>query len=100
MAIIKTTACSPHATWKVIIIEVIIIQGLNVELVKILYMIRITLVMKLTLNGTYLYVKPTTVLFLFEFKQCVEHVFYIELSQYTVLVRNSIFCVIFKTKLY
>ena len=38
--------------------------------------------MKLTLNGTYLYVKPTTVLFLFEFNQCVEHVFY-ELSQYT-----------------
>jgi len=37
--------------------------------------------MKLTLNGTCLYMKPTTVLFLFELEQYVEHVFY-ELSQY------------------
>ena len=37
---------------------------------------------KLTLNGTCLYMKPTTILFLFELEQCVEHVFY-ELSQYT-----------------
>ncbi|KYM85984.1 hypothetical protein ALC53_04345 [Atta colombica] len=37
---------------------------------------------KLTLNGIYLYMKSTTMLFLFELKQCVEHVFY-ELSQYT-----------------
>jgi len=53
------------------------IQDLNVELVKI-YMNNV----KLTLNGTCLYTKPTTVLFLFELEQCVEHVFY-ELSQYT-----------------
>ena len=37
---------------------------------------------KLTLNGTCLYMKPTTVFFLFELEQCVQHVFY-ELSQYT-----------------
>jgi len=36
--------------------------------------------MKLTLNGTCLYMKPTTVLFLFELEKCIEHVFY-ELSQ-------------------
>ena len=38
--------------------------------------------MKLTLNVICLYMKPTTVLFLFELEQCVEHVFY-ELNQYT-----------------
>ena len=38
--------------------------------------------MKLTLNGTCLYMKSTTVLFLFELEQCIEHVFY-ELSQWT-----------------
>jgi len=37
---------------------------------------------KLTLNGTCLYMNPTTVLFLFELEQYIEHVFY-ELSQYT-----------------
>jgi len=36
---------------------------------------------KLTLNGTCLFIKPTIVLFLFELEQCVEHVFD-ELSQY------------------
>jgi len=38
--------------------------------------------MKLTLNGTCLYMKPTTVLFLFELEKYIEHVFY-ELSQWT-----------------
>jgi len=60
-------------------------QDLNVELVKIYDMNNV----KLTLNGTCLYTKPTTVLFLFELEQCVEHVFY-ELSQYTHDVRNSL----------
>jgi len=36
---------------------------------------------KLTLNGMFVHCKPTIVLFLFELKQCVEHVFY-EMSQY------------------
>jgi len=82
----------PHAMWKTFIEKCadienlmqstvpsssssISIQDLSVELVKIYDM-------KLTLNGTCLYMKPTTVLFLFELEQCVEHVFY-ELNQYT-----------------
>jgi len=52
------------------------IQDLKVKLVKI-YDTNV----KLTLNGI-CYMKLTTVLFLFELEQCVEHVFY-ELSQYT-----------------
>ena len=44
------------------------IQDLNVELVKIYD----TNNMKLTLNGICLYMKPTTLLFLFELEQCVK----------------------------
>jgi len=47
------------------------IQDLNVELVKIYD----TNNMKLTLNGTCLYMKPTTALFLFELEQCVKQCF-------------------------
>jgi len=57
------------------------IQDLNVKLVKI-YDTNNEYMIKLTLNGTCLYMKPTTVFFLFELEQCVQHVFY-ELSQYT-----------------
>ena len=74
----------PHATWKTFIerradIKQLMqstvpsslpIQDLNVELVKIYDTNNI----KLTLNDTYLNMKPTTALFLFE--QCVEHIFY------------------------
>jgi len=49
------------------------IQDLNVKFVKIYGTNNVKL------NGTCLYMKPITVLFLFE--QCVEHVFY-ELSIY------------------
>ena len=53
------------------------IQNPNVELVKIYD----TNNVKLTLNGSCLYMKSTTVLLLFELEQCVEHVFY-ELNIY------------------
>jgi len=55
---------------------IIIIDLRNVGLLK--YMNNV----KLTLNGTCLYMKSTTVLFFFELEQYVEHVFY-ELGQYT-----------------
>ena len=54
------------------------IQNLNVEFLKIYDMNNV----KLTLNGICLYMNSTTVLFLFELEQYIEHVFY-ELSQYT-----------------
>ena len=45
------------------------IQDLNVELVKVCD----TKNVKLLLHDTYLYMKPTIVLFLFGVEQCVEH---------------------------
>ncbi|KYN18250.1 hypothetical protein ALC57_09443 [Trachymyrmex cornetzi] len=56
----------------------LLIQDPNVEQVKIGNKNNI----KLALYGTCLYMKPITMLFLFDLEQCVEHVFY-ELSQYT-----------------
>jgi len=78
----------PQATWKTFIerranrMQLTVpslsrIQDLNVELVKIYN----TNNLKLTLNRTYLYMKPTAVFLLFELEQCVEHVFY-EMNQY------------------
>ena len=90
----------PHATWKAFIerradIERLMqstvplsssspIQDLNVELVKICDTENVTL----SLYDTCLYMKSTTVLFLFE--QCVEHAYYkvCALSQCTMLVKN------------
>ena len=69
-------------TWRYQLFDAVLslssIQDLNVKLVKIYD----TNNVKLTLNGTCLYMKPTTMFFLFELEQCVEHVFY-ELNQYT-----------------
>ena len=62
------------------------IQDLNVELFKMYDMNNV----KLTLNFTCLYIKLTTVLFLFELEQCVEHVFY-ELSQYISCTTSAVF---------
>ena len=48
------------------------IQDLNIELVKVCD----TKNVKLSLHYTYLYIKPTIVLFLFVVEQCVEHAYY------------------------
>ena len=53
-------------------------QDLNIELVKVCD----TKNVKLSLHDTYLYLKSTTVLFLFVVEQCVEHAYY-KLSQCT-----------------
>jgi len=77
----------PHATWKRhqeacryrainVVNSPIIIPDLNVELVKIFDMNNVNL----TLYDACSYMEPT-VLFLFQFDQCVEHIFY-ELDQY------------------
>ena len=83
----------PHATWKAFIerhanIERLMqsivssslspIQNLNVEFIKVCDAKNI----KLSLCGTCLYMKPTTILFLFELEQCVEYAYY-KLSQCT-----------------
>ncbi|KYQ49776.1 hypothetical protein ALC60_11152 [Trachymyrmex zeteki] len=82
----------PHTTWKAFIerranVERLVqstvsssltIQDLIVELVKIGNEYNV----KISLNGTCLYMKPKTMLFMFELEHCVEHV-YFELCQYT-----------------
>lgn len=76
----------PHATWTAIIerradIEQLLqsttassisIRDLVMELVKI----RDAVVVKLVLHDTCIYMKPSTVLFLFELEHCVEHVYF------------------------
>ena len=81
----------PHATWKASIelcrywainavncLRSSSHQDLNIELVKVCD----TKNVKLSLHDTYLYLKSTTVLFLFVVEQCVEHAYY-KLSQCT-----------------
>ena len=60
------------------------IQDLFIELVKI----RDANVVKLTLRDSCLYMKPSTILFLFEIEQCVEHV-YLWLCQNTQAVSDK-----------
>lgn len=60
------------------------LRDLFIELVKI----RDANVVKLTLHESCLYMKPSTVLFLFEIEQCVEHV-YLWLCQNTQAVCNK-----------
>ena len=47
-------------------------------------------VIKLTLRETCLYMKPSTMLFMFKFKYCVENV-YSELCQYTHIEKLNVF---------
>ncbi|XP_025995093.1 uncharacterized protein LOC120359889 [Solenopsis invicta] len=60
------------------------IQDLIVQLIKL----RNENVVKLTLRDTCMYLKPKTVLFLFELEQCVEHIYY-SLYQYTYTVSEK-----------
>ncbi|XP_039303319.1 uncharacterized protein LOC120357265 [Solenopsis invicta] len=60
------------------------IQDLIVQLIKL----RNENIVKLTLRDTCMYLKPKTVLFLFELEQCVEHIYY-SLYQYTYTVSEK-----------
>ncbi|KYN21925.1 hypothetical protein ALC57_05691 [Trachymyrmex cornetzi] len=60
------------------------VQDLVIEIVKM----RDANVVKLTLRDTCLYMKPSTVLFMFKLEHCVENV-YSELCQYTHTVNGK-----------
>lgn len=76
----------PHATWAAFIkkrahVERLLqsttasslsIRDLVIELVSL----HNTRVVKITLRDTCMYMKPSTVLFLFEIEQCVDHVYF------------------------
>ena len=63
----------------------LLVQDLVIKIVKM----RDVNVVKLILHETCLYIKPSTVLFMFELKHCVQNVFS-ELCQYTYIVNKNL----------
>jgi len=87
-----------HATWETFIVKYINIEKLMQSTVPaslsirdlVIKLIKIcnTDIVKLTLRDTCMYMKPATILFLFTFKHCIEHVYFDYVRVRTWSVKN------------